>query len=813
MREYYLRSIQTTNLLRKRVKNWANSEGLHVFFSPDPFFYTQMHCRLRTWHLPFRALAAQQQPIYRRFTDKHHRNRFRTLEREYKRYHKNDVWTLRPTIEHFLVWLRRKSEGKLHQTRIGKPSGKLPLDNSTHAEAAMFHVLACLHSNGDAAWLEQQRQHLSQLNALPKRLISTKGVVTKEECEKYVESLGIVHSNASTALLTEAFGSLSLAVQLQPCLEQFTPWIRSLTALNVTGACLALSNLSEIPAFVATDILLRTPLTVLELRLQLDFWQEQMGSIAVANFRKPAFVRLVIDNLLFYTVQYDLNRLESLVNSTLSFLVSTKTGYKFQVITHKYANSLVYNMATFLLRKGADVDSESTYSLGTEVTHNSIVHNLKSTSSNNVLRAQERLAIFLVKHNSLAQKGYFGIVLAMTYDDREKAQKLFHIAQKHYAEHTPEYHFTYIYMCQSPELLFQAFNTAANQYPNSASLWYVFLRKLLEFDLLTEKRSQTLFSEIVRRKADLIISKDIVLLLLSPINTVDGLEQVIATLKDTGLFTSFENLIVKKYMALLFRRGLESNVLKPHMDQIFRSSSDIACARFLYNNIEWKTASCVGIMLNGEAEHQPERVFELYRQELTLLSKAIHDSELDRQKSETRHICREDNTLHMPLGELPLYPTESCLVALLRGSIKGGTQLQWGNLFALQVAVHEFQKYVCTDLSGSNNPCIYPSNKLWRVYLWALDNAGYMLELSDIIRLWEAISFVPEQETLLLLLLMLPDEVTARHLKHAASVPANATLAWPWPTLEHVAQMRAKRGKLSSRSWAVTTSSDEHYHG
>lgn len=697
-------------------------------------------------------------------------------------------------MDHFLVWLRRKREGLLSETKIGETSGQLPLDTSTHAEAAIFHVLACLYSEGDLVWTAQQREYLDRLDAVPKRHTRPSVTFAVNECEMFARNLGLPVSDECLPVLASALGSLSLAIQLQPNLAHFIPWIRSLTAPNVTGACLALENLMELPAFVVTDILLRTPLTAQELRLQLDLWHRQMASVAVAYFNRPSHVRLVVDNLLFYTVHYDPTQVGVLVNSSLSSLTSTSLGYKFLIMTDVYVNTLIYNMATYTLRNGFDVlnspDHEDVPDTVVSTTNEG-----SSLNSSEVVRAQENLAKFLVRKNALSQIGYLGIVLAIADSDKHQAKRLFQIAQKHYPEHTSEYHYTNIHLAETPEHLFQAFNTAAAQYPNSALLWYIFVRKLMDFELLTERRSHKLLLEIMRRKKNLLISKDLILLLIGSIHTVNGIEQFIAALENANLLKQFENSILRRYMALLFKHGLEISVHKPYMDKIVHNPSNIACARHLYKYRAWKTISCVGVMLNGEVDHQPENIYNMYRRELIGLSLSQNesrdrrDSEHDRQEPATN----EYEPFCLPESTLPICPNEACLVALLRASIKGGNLLLWGKLYALQVAVHEFKKYVCSDSARSNRPCIVPSNRLWRVYLWALESAGYMLELADIIRWWEAISFVPNQKTLLLLLLMLPEEVAARHLKHAAAIPVGANLMWPWPKPEQVVAARQSK--------------------
>lgn len=697
----------------------------------------------------------------------------------------------------------------MDQTTIGDPSGQTPLEESTCAETSMFYVLLGLHGDSASGWLEEQKHQFIRFNNLPRRLPQTSQKLLEKkrfsyfECIEYAKSLGFPVSNASAPLLAEALCSLSLAVQLHPNLDDFTPWIRSLIAPNITQACRALTNLSEIPAFVASDILLRTPLTPQELHLQLDLWLRHIIPISVAYFHRIAHVRQMINNLIFYIIHHDLTLLANFVHRTLTFLTTTKTGYRFKIMSNDYINMLIYDMASSSLRHGYDggVNAKTIYS--------SQMSDISATSSenggddtgntNSVIKAQKFLANYLVKDSALSQRGFLGIVLAVVSEDQTQAEKLFKAAQRQFPEHTCEFHYTNIHLCQTPELLFQAFNSATQQYPNSALLWYIFVRKLMKFDLLTEPRSHKLLQEIVHRKQNLIISKDLILLLLGPIDTISGIEKFIAELERADLLEMFKNTILKKYMVLLFKHGAEKSVHKPFMDRLYKSSSNIDCARYLYSKNVWNTASCVGVMLNGEVEHQPENLFDLYRQELTSLSKS---NRLDGSLKNTFDVSEEDQKFDpfcSPLSDMPVYPNEACLVALLRGSMKAtqGAMLIWGKLHALQVAVHEFKKYVCVDAARSNAPCLFPSNRLWRVYLYALVHAGYMLELADVIRWWEAINFVPNQETLLVLLLALPEEVAERHIQHAAAVPSSSNMNWPWPTITQVEFARHAIGRSS----------------
>lgn len=163
------------------------------------------------------------------------------------------------------------------------------------------------------------------------------------------------------------------------------------------------------------------------------------------------------------------------------------------------------------------------------------------------------------------------------------------------------------------------------------------------------------------------------------------------------------------------------------------------------------------MMLNGEVAHRPEEIFSLYCEHLE--------------------------------GKIP---DQQCLAALLRACLerKHGHVISWGALYAPQVAVHEFKKYVAqkVPLTRPSEDGLVPSNQLWKLYIRVLVEASYLAELAEIIRWWEQVQFRPPKSTLLLLLRALPREFAERHIKHAASVPADAhfLLLWPWPTVDEL---------------------------
>ncbi|KAM9939176.1 hypothetical protein OXX80_001327 [Metschnikowia pulcherrima] len=680
---------------------------------------------------PRRWLTTVSEPaIYRRLTDRTHRSAYASMERETTVHRKqNAEIKLKPSIAHMLLWLRRKQERKLCETTLNPQGLPSSFKEAAVTEVILFHMLTCLNSGAaDEHWLDCQSAQLTFLHSQlqkrksPRELSQT---LTLDNAFDLARALEASISEKQASVIFKSLACMALACPRIRDHRMLVPWIRSLSAPRITEACAELANLTYIPACVTSDILLRTPLSIDETALQLDLWHTFIEPIAQDSHEKRAYVANIIENLLFYTVQFDPRRLEHFLSFTLSKLTSTRSGFHFKVMTHEFVNALIYLLALTFIKNGSS-----------------------SSSPMPIIKAQKVLVEFL-GHDKLNQKGYVGIALLISHESREKATRLLKITKSHFPDHSDLIHITSIYLSNTPEELLHHFNLAIVQYPHSATMWLMLAKKLQQLQLLTEVRSQKLLSELLARKNDIVISKDIILLLLSPIESINGIEDFIHALEKSGLFVKYQNVVLNKYMALLYRYSDERSVHKPYLDKHIRHSSNIECARFLYQKIKWKTISSIGVMLNGEVNHRPGDLYELYCSELQ--------------------------------GNIP---DEACLGALLRASTKraDGQPYTWGRLYAPQVAVHEFKKYVSNG-KDANAVAIFASNKLWQVYIHALRSADYTAELAEIMRWWERSSFIPSRSTLMLLLRALPIEFSERHIKHAHSLPRTSR-SWPWPTIE-----------------------------
>lgn len=600
------------------------------------------------------------------------------------------------------------------------------------AEIGMFHFLTGMHcEDSHDPWLLRLIEHLDAL--LERARTNPK---FHEKLDISVESvctqIGTEYEKGSPKerVLTNALACVSFDPSASE--SNIVAWIKSLLSASVSSACEELTSLSNIPAFVTSDILLRTPMSNDELYLQLDIWTTFIDSIGQAYHTRTSHTSNIIHNLAYYSVQVDPHSLPRLISNSIDYFTSSKSGFTHKLMSVLFSNNLIYSLAYYYIQN-------STHSAAAAMA---------------IIKAQEDL-VKNIGHSNLSQEGYIGVVLAISHVSAQKAARLFEICQTHFPEPSTYSYVAHIYLSSSPEQLLHYFNNGIAQFPNSASLWLVFVKRLRDLELLSSSRAQKLIAELVSRKDSLIMSKDIILTLLQPIESVSGIEMVIKTLEDSGIFPVFKNVVLSKYLSILYRYSKEKNVHKPYLDKHISSNANIECARYLYHSSARKTCSIIGTMLNGEVAHQPEEIYNLYIEELQGKS-----------------------------------ADESCLLALLRASQKreNGQVIMWGQLYAPQVAVHEFKKNVAKNVPSmlALDCGIFPSNRLWRTYIQVLTSSQYVAELADVMQWWEKLQFVPTKNTLMMLLNALPHEFAERHIKHALSLPTSsgARLEWPWPTIE-----------------------------
>ncbi|CUM45574.1 uncharacterized protein AC631_03732 [Debaryomyces fabryi] len=785
--------------------------------------------------------------------DKPHRSFFRSLERERFLYKKKHI-VIEPSIKYLLVKLQKEKEGNMHEMKMSDQVLPNPFKIQNLLEPIVFHstlsLLYILDNRGlDSKYL--QSQHAIQVEHLTKILnkvvnfkskkLNLEQIISQIEQEERI-LLDTIVSNLLSKFTDTEFSSITdnvfveslkmavlcfLILSKRAYKQQYSvdkdliPWMLSIMAPGVSSSCESLRNLSRIPPCITSDILLRTPMSKNEYYLQADLWLDFMKDIGSAYHKRIKHLKLCINNLIFYGIQYDSHKLPELIFRTLNFFTSTSSGYQFLLVSPEFLNGIIWKVIFDYLR--SSITS-------------------KPNIMTNIIKTQEVVVQFLSKvgdkrekvHSKLNIEGNMGIVLAINNVSQEKSEKLFKIAEKklmlsdsHHSisKSMVSFHFTRIFLSITPEELLHNFNSGASDHFQSATLWLGFIKKLNEFGLLNEKRSKKILLELVNNKERILITKDIILLLLQPIKTLREIDEFISILqtktdsneKGSLLAMAHSSSILPKYLTILYKNVHLRSMPHPEMKypwdryqklhpittikdskspQNFKNfSSILSYARYLYDTgFKKKTSKIVGIMLNGEVNVQPEHIYDLYKLELF-----------------------EKNNFN---------PDESCLAALIKAAMRQSDRndksscLMWGDMYAPQVAIHEFKQHVMTEAfdkdlgKADNDPRVYPQDDLWQKYIHLLAKYDYISELSTIIQWWEHLNFKPNYITLLMLLGSLPTEYGSRYIKHVEKVKEDSAkstyahigedpksivqnyLDWSWPTLDELERFKVKKLKL-----------------
>lgn len=735
--------------------------------------------------------------------------------RSSSRYNSSKI-VIQPTIRHLLVKLLDKNHHSVNLAN-GLKSDLRPEDT---LEPLMFHILLVLQtlSSGltESSQLKEQLQHIQQ--AINVRQFPQHDLIEKEVQAQVNDDIECLLNLTGTPIppledeivtvLRECVVSFAIVSRLitihripskqrkrllnqgLPISPQYSvrndliPWILSLSATSISKSCEAITNLTNIPPFVTSNILLRSPTSANELYLQLDIWSTFQGDILKAYFKKPTYLVDIIENLLFYSVLYDCSKTPEIFTTTLEFMATNEANQiNFKFLSPKLINRLIWQVVFNYFRS---------------------VLSSHHHDSSNIIQTQEILVSFLSHrrivgedtdcHKHLDLEGHMGIVLAIKYLSPAKSEKLFDIADQKFIrnqnlhnipkQELSQYLCTKIVLLKTAEELVHNFNTAVLEYPNKSFLWLALIKKLIEFDLLTTARSMKILDQLVAQTDTILITKDIIQHLLVPIQSLDDINRVITTLlhergpSKSPLFSSLSSYIFPKYLSILYKYPDTISPVNfldvwPRKGEVPVPSElpNVEVARYMFKHcVQRKTSNLVGIMLNGEAKYDPQNVYSLYNAEF----------------------------------DGPSMPDELCLVALLTASMRTDpvtkTYIMWGNYYAPQVSIREFKKHVAAkskqvqDLDSAN---IFPSARLWQAYIGVLAKFDYTGELADIIQWWEGLHYKPNAKTLLMLLGSLPEQFGDRYILHnekvnhdrhaAAAVNVND---WPWPAIE---ELRAYR--------------------
>lgn len=681
-----------------------------------------------------------------RTVDKQHRLMYRTLKRERIRYKKRSI-EIYPRMRHLLVYIHNFQDGNVENIRMKPPSHRASRDELL--EAVVFHIILTLHSIENKVPIEDYQRNL--LEGIEARLAKHESGEESAEVEQLLQEftknkLAYSKSDDSIVQLQQLLRAFSSLAQDRYSFLDLLCWLRSVSAASLVDSCQALANLVNIPAFVTSDILLRTPMSPEDLHLQVDIWSQFMGDITAAYHQRFSHIKCIMDNILFYSIIYDSSLLPEVLTHTLSHLTAKNKAYRFPFVNSEYLNRLMWTLAYDFTRS-----SNPSQAVAPVVSAQEII--VKCMSS--------------LGQVTLNLEGNMGMVLAVSFMSPSKAQRFFSIAEQNFVGQTSLssrelscYNFTKTFLCDTPEALLDTFNSCAVSSFHSASLWFAFVTRLRQFDLLTVARSKKILDELVKHSDRLLITKDIVLVLTSPLQTLDSMHDFMRTLSSgpagSSLLAAHVSLLTPKYLSVLYGSPDAEVVPDPVWNRGLKTKA-VDLARHIYSGSR-KTSKIVGIMLVGEAAMQPQNIYKLYSAELT---------------------------------DKNLFPDEYCLQALITAACsRSDSIVTWGSLFAPQVAIKEFKCSTVTTAGRSSRYC-RPSDKLWQSYIAMLVQFDYVSELSTILQWWVQIEFHPSPETLLVLLRALPVDFATRCIGHfdklrKESVEPKGPALWAWPGVEEI---------------------------
>ncbi|CAK7903608.1 hypothetical protein CAAN1_09S01684 [[Candida] anglica] len=659
---------------------------------------------------------------------------------------------------------------------VGLPT--TPPTNVHFIEPLLFHaIVSGVPTNSlDPLFLETQRHHLNQLlegisKMLNRPLTDQEIKCTDSELEMVLDTIRSDSSgndSSSGSNSSSGYASPTTLQRIIPLLQiispEYTPqtisqFILSITSPTITSACKSLASLSSIPTCVLVDILTRTPVSKEEYQLQFQIWTDFHRQL-VTDFQKLSSsknFRQCFDQLLINAPEFDpTGGVVDLLQNTLPFHSTGKTD----LLTSEYLNSVLWSISYHqMIRKLPFARNAVDSPTGA---HELILHHLSAGSNTNSNSSSI---------NSLTLPGYMAIVLGISSISRDKANKLFTIASRKF-NHQPqsrEHYIVRIFLADTPDVLLYRFNEAAETFGDFATLWHVFVVKLDAFGLLTETRAIKVLEQIVHRGDNILLTKDIMLVLFKPIQSMRSLERLVRILP-SKLLQAHRTTTFQKFLRLYYQSGKKklNHSRHPTLSQLFPPSPG-----GFYSTWPHKTVSHIGIMLYGEAILQPQNLYKLYLDQL-------------------QDGCQ---------------PNEECIAALVRAAkvpLDDGECMLWGEMYAPQVAIHEFAKHVMTELEPRSYR-IYPSDRLWQNYIAMLSQYDYVSELSLVMKWWERLSFVPSHSTLFQLLLALPEGIAERHIIHVEKVRASGgeggvaasskgdMIEWPWPTLTEFQDEKSHR--------------------
>lgn len=274
----------------------------------------------------------------------------------------------------------------------------------------------------------------------------------------------------------------------------------------------------------------------------------------------------------------------------------------------------------------------------------------------------------------------------------------------------------------------------------SSLVWSEFILKLNHFKLLDSNRAVSVIKKILNGDIELELSStQMVNLLITKCNDFQIIISLLKYLRQKKQLNSliFQRILTKLYSAIIksnnnYENGNKTEYRLNNM-KVETHKDFLSYIRSLFNSFEYPNISIIGILLYYESFIQPDKIFELYK---VLLNDRL--------------------------------PDNNCLKALLNASLINGRNLIWGEYYAVQIALNEFNEKTYKDPLDIKH--IQPNESLWNIYMKALYVHNYYEDLSLLMARWDNLRYIPSKRLLCNLVSVLPEQEGNRLIKFGCSI-------------------------------------------
>lgn len=346
-----------------------------------------------------------------------------------------------------------------------------------------------------------------------------------------------------------------------------------------------------------------------------------------------------------------------------------------------------------------------------------------------LLRSQRILLDHMRQHGGkVMASGYLGMCLSLHKLSPSRSKQFYELSSVHLKTRGDHelYQRVSLRLSETPELLAENLNESLAGTSDEGALWNDFYQFAYDLDITIKNDAELMTSQMkssIASKATLIDRMPL------------------------GRVINESRNLDNKSVSVLIRK------LYQHSGPISNFPSGSHCARYIFRALSNPTRPIVGQMIYGESKSDPQGAFDRYR---TFVGE----------------FCGG-------------FPNDKCLLSLLVPAlaIQG---LRWGDVPAVQIAVHEFRKFV--NPVSTDHASLIPTIQLWRTYILVCGRFKLNDEISEIFDLWEMLRFVPDRKTLGMLLGAFPNRMGNRIREHGVehlspeTYDEMSTDVWDWPS-------------------------------